>query len=233
MGTDICLCIEELVDDNRDANVNGKDDGKDGGKEEGKVGEKKSGVWRFVKRVDADRAYGIFAVLAGVRNYIGVTPIAGRRGIPADVSAEVIVKYRKAVDTFAPSWLYLSEVHPDLNQAYWSQRLERDRYVSLTAFLNAQECGKEIDTDHDERYDRDASEYDKYTVVKEDGVPTAVDLYDECMYDKILVHLNAKKLGSTYKELTAMYENWFALFDHLLDINKQANKLRLVFWFDC
>ena len=57
------------------------------------------------------RCYLCFALLAGVRNSWGVTPIAEPRGVPDDLSPEVKdLARRVADDAYSQSWLALPEI---------------------------------------------------------------------------------------------------------------------------
>jgi len=53
------------------------------------------------------RAYGMFAFLANVRNYLFVPPISEPRGLPTDLTKEEIERYE---DYHSCSWLLLSEL---------------------------------------------------------------------------------------------------------------------------
>lgn len=77
---------------------------------------KKDGKWEFVKGVTPfdTRNYGIFGLLADVRNYSRVPVIAEARGLPGDLSPFMVKK--TAEDSFydddghSASWLLLSEL---------------------------------------------------------------------------------------------------------------------------
>jgi hypothetical protein len=57
------------------------------------------------------RAYGMYAFLAGVRNYSAVTPLAERRGLPKDISELVAFAYEGwDSDAHSASWLSLDEL---------------------------------------------------------------------------------------------------------------------------
>ena len=50
---------------------------------------RENGVWVDIPEVGfADRNYGAFAFLAGVRNYAGITPIVSQRGLPDDFEGD-------------------------------------------------------------------------------------------------------------------------------------------------
>jgi hypothetical protein len=65
--------------------------------------------WEFAK-VHIDRAYGLFAALADVRNSAewGITPVAEKRGIPADSGDYVKIDYEEDCGHSA-SWLTYQE----------------------------------------------------------------------------------------------------------------------------
>lgn len=57
------------------------------------------------------RSYGIFAFLAGVRNYSDVTPISEPRGLPEDAGEAVRAAFEYwGCDAHTPSWLTLEEL---------------------------------------------------------------------------------------------------------------------------
>jgi hypothetical protein len=57
------------------------------------------------------RSYGLFGFLADVRNYSAVPPIAPRRGLPSDASADVRHDSEEwAGDGHSHSWLSLEEI---------------------------------------------------------------------------------------------------------------------------
>jgi len=53
---------------------------------------------RYSRRFYSGRNYGLFAILAGVRNYWGINPIAEPRGVPDDVSDETLGEYATECD---------------------------------------------------------------------------------------------------------------------------------------
>lgn len=58
-----------------------------------------------------DRNYGVFAFLAGVRNYGAIVPISKPRGLPKDVSSWVEEEAdRWASDGHSRSWLSIDEL---------------------------------------------------------------------------------------------------------------------------
>jgi len=54
------------------------------------------------------QSYGMFAFLAGVRNYSGITPISEPRGLPSDVSNFSLDEISD--DDHTPSWLSIQEL---------------------------------------------------------------------------------------------------------------------------
>jgi hypothetical protein len=57
------------------------------------------------------RSYGMYGFLAGVRNYSAVPPIAERRGLPSDASADVREGYEGwGSDAHSVSWLSVEEL---------------------------------------------------------------------------------------------------------------------------
>lgn len=59
----------------------------------------------------ADRNYGAFAFLAGIRNYSAVTPISEPRGMPADPGFIVGLRQKEwGEDGHTHSWLMVSEL---------------------------------------------------------------------------------------------------------------------------
>ena len=57
------------------------------------------------------RSYGVFAFLAGVRNYSAVTPIAEKRGLPSDISSHVFEENETwDGDGHSHSWLSVAEL---------------------------------------------------------------------------------------------------------------------------
>lgn len=73
------------------------------------------------------RAYGMFGFLADVRNYSDVPPIAEKRGLPDDVSAEVRGECLDwCSDGHSHSWLSVSEL-----AAFDYEQPVEDRRVSV------------------------------------------------------------------------------------------------------
>lgn len=75
--------------------------------------ERKNGdVW---EQVDGDffcdfRSYGVFGLWADVRNYSQVTPIAPRRGLPEDISGDVLAAHDDDYDFHSETWLSVTEL---------------------------------------------------------------------------------------------------------------------------
>lgn len=74
------------------------------------------------------RSYGMFAFLAGVRNYSDIEPISEPRGFPADASPEVTKEYEDwRGDAHTPSWLHVDELTSyDYTQEIEDRRCTRD-----------------------------------------------------------------------------------------------------------
>lgn len=86
-----------------------------------------AGAWILVTvDVFEFRNYGIFAFLAGVRNYSEIKPIAPPRGFPTTAAPEIAEDYKSwDIDAHTPSWLTISEL---LNFDY-SALMEDRRYA--------------------------------------------------------------------------------------------------------
>lgn len=57
------------------------------------------------------RDYGMFGLLAGVRNYSDIKPLSELKGIPKDVSRDVREEYDDwGMDAHSASWLYIDEL---------------------------------------------------------------------------------------------------------------------------
>jgi hypothetical protein len=57
------------------------------------------------------RSYGLYGWLADVRNYSAIPPVAERRGVPDDASAEVKEDYESwDCDAHSASWLSMAEL---------------------------------------------------------------------------------------------------------------------------
>lgn len=91
---------------------------------------KDGGTFKLVPvlSVFAWRSYGTFGFLAGVRNYSDITPIAPRKGFPADASAEVKKEYESwDIDAHSASWLSLQELEAfDYDAEMEDRRVTRD-----------------------------------------------------------------------------------------------------------
>lgn len=81
------------------------------------------------------RAYGMFAFLAGVRNYSDLTPIAEQRGWPADASAAAQEDFETwGPDAHSPSWLSVEELAAfDYEQPMEDRRVMRGGNGGCTA----------------------------------------------------------------------------------------------------
>jgi hypothetical protein len=75
-----------------------------------------------------DRNYGLFAHLAGVRNYGNVEPIAEPRGLPHDISAAGRALYAQDEDdAHSTSWLTVGEIraHEWGDMGPWQKEVDR------------------------------------------------------------------------------------------------------------
>ena len=73
----------------------------------------KDGKWELIPTVElfSERNYFLFELLAGVRSYVGLKPIASPRGIPKDVSESTRESCNEwGEDGHTPSWLSLEEL---------------------------------------------------------------------------------------------------------------------------
>lgn len=88
----------------------------------------KHSVINIKENLLGERSYRIFGFLAGVRNYSGTVPISERRGLPKDVSQEVIEDIESSC--FYPhsaSWLSMQELAEfDYNQMTEDRRCARE-----------------------------------------------------------------------------------------------------------
>lgn len=58
-----------------------------------------------------NRNYGLFAFLAGVRNYSGIRPLDKLRGLPKDISTGCFDQHAKwRLDAHSPTYFYLKEL---------------------------------------------------------------------------------------------------------------------------
>ena len=93
------------------------------------IEEKVNGVWHLVEQDPNNRLfdwrnYGMYAFLAGVKNYSAIEPISKPRDIPDDISPEL----RKIVDEnlgHSASWLTIKE----LKDFDYNQTIEDRRYT--------------------------------------------------------------------------------------------------------
>ncbi|MCB6366621.1 hypothetical protein LI291_10600 [Intestinibacillus massiliensis] len=83
-----------------------------------------AGKWLHHSAPDVKRDYGLFALMAGVRNYGKVQPIAEPRGLPDDISEVTSAEWEPYADNWhTPSYLMADEL-PELQQRY--QELRHD-----------------------------------------------------------------------------------------------------------
>lgn len=89
------------------------------------------------------RAYGVFGFLANVRNYSDVTPIAERRGWPADASEGANEVYEEwAGDAHSASWLAVAELASfDYDQPMEDRRVSRQISENLWSGAETAEAG--------------------------------------------------------------------------------------------
>ena len=88
---------------------------------------RKNGRWECQgwNPFDDWRNYGIFGFLADVRNYSHSPVITEPRGLPADVSAEVLEE--SDGDAHTASWLTIAELLGyDYERVFWDRRVERE-----------------------------------------------------------------------------------------------------------
>lgn len=76
--------------------------------------QREDGVWvealSFGYEPFSARCYGVFAFLAGVRNYSGINPIVEPRGKPEDYGAATDMDYYNYGKTDPTTWLFVSEL---------------------------------------------------------------------------------------------------------------------------
>ena len=82
----------------------------------------------FIKEPYKGRNYGLFSILAGVRNYGTIIPIADDKGIPADVSQEIGAEHtRWGADVHSASYLTVQE----LLAFDWEQTIKETSSVKM------------------------------------------------------------------------------------------------------
>jgi len=87
------------------------------------------------------RSYGMYAFLAGVRNYSAVTPISKPRGAPDDISAAVRDEMESwASDGHNHSWLSVQEL-----AAFDYGQMMEDRRVTVQVATNSWNGGATCD----------------------------------------------------------------------------------------
>jgi len=87
--------------------------------------------WQEVTGIESPfetRSYGVYAFLAGVRNYSAIEPICAPRGLPADVSTSVQEDYEVwGWDAHSASWLLVSKLLAvDYDAEVNDRRVERN-----------------------------------------------------------------------------------------------------------
>jgi hypothetical protein len=92
-----------------------------------------SNEWTLRKKLEGDRDYFLFSLMAGVRNYYGAMPnLFPPRGIPQDVSLETLAEYsvpynQRYEQNESQHWElgpYRRMTHPDWHSASWLTRSE-------------------------------------------------------------------------------------------------------------
>lgn len=81
------------------------------------------------------RSYGLFGLLADVRNYSNVPPIAEIRGWPTDASQAAQANYDAwYCDAHSPSWLTIEDIeNVDYDATFYDER--DDRLTTIRDFL--------------------------------------------------------------------------------------------------
>lgn len=82
-----------------------------------------------------DRIYAVFGWLADVRNYSAVPPISKPRGLPGDVSPDVLREYEEwGLDAHSASWLSVDELLAfDYIETFEDRRVTRGNDGGVTA----------------------------------------------------------------------------------------------------
>lgn len=84
---------------------------------------KVNGKWEHYGNPSVDRNYRLFALMAGVRNDLGVVPICEPKGLPNDLAAVTAMDYdRMSSDAHTPSWFGKDEL------IAFEQRIGEARY---------------------------------------------------------------------------------------------------------
>jgi len=83
-----------------------------------------NGTWEMAEELDLNRSYSLFGLLADVRNYSETKPIVPRRGIPSDLSSELL-NFAANSMCHSHTWYLLSE----LLAFDWQQPTEDRRYT--------------------------------------------------------------------------------------------------------
>lgn len=97
--------------------------------------------WEHFCSPSIGRWYGLFALMAGVRNYDNITPVAEPRGLPADMDSWTRYKYKEfESDAHTPSWLTTTEMQEVHHRALISFP---EGIVSLYALIKTLEAFEE------------------------------------------------------------------------------------------
>ncbi len=70
--------------------------------------------------------YSMYAFFADVRNYDHCQPLSQTRGLPKDLSSEVLAEYNEYPGQWSESYFTLKELLDfDYDQTFWNRRIER------------------------------------------------------------------------------------------------------------
>lgn len=114
-----------------------------------------SSNWQHFCQPHIWRNYDLFALLAGVRNYDEIVPVAEPRGIPKDSSFDTVMEYTGGMghnwreiewvmdyDWHTPSWLTLTELK-QVRQLLKRRSVELDGVIGMMEGLSN---GGEVET---------------------------------------------------------------------------------------
>lgn len=92
---------------------------------------KVNGKWEHWSAPNVNRSYRLFALMAGVRNYYEIAPVAQPKGFPEDASALTKFDYENwGADAHSTSWLSGEEL--DLLDSRLKETLQPDdQYMGL------------------------------------------------------------------------------------------------------
>jgi len=179
--------------------------------------------WELVEEVELDRNYGLFSILADVRNGVGfaghstgnkLNPIDAPRGIPDDVSKELIPEIQEWGDEgHSHSWLNLDEV---LLYDYNNQIAETVGIVNKEQYRVYLEKGKP------DSYSSGASEKSVSVISAEEMEEIVKDNRENERDYYIRVAWK-----ETYSEIIG-----FKFLKKMEKYCKKYSNARIVFWFD-